>query len=67
MQRDTAAKPPTRLFDGPYQADGTGHPSYDVAPDGRFLMMKSETERLNSIHVVVNLAEELRALDDAQP
>jgi Tol biopolymer transport system component len=53
---------PVLLFDGPYQADGTGHPSYDVAPDGRFLMMRSEPGRLSQIHVVVNLAAELASL-----
>jgi len=53
---------PELLFDGPYQADGTGHPSYDVASDGRFLMMRSEPGRLNQIHVVVNLAAELASL-----
>jgi hypothetical protein len=51
------------LFDGPYQADGVGHPSYDVSLDGRrFLMMRSDSRQRSQIHVVVNLATELEAM-----
>ena len=31
---------PVRLFDVPVVVDGTGHAAYDVAPDGRFLMIQ---------------------------
>ncbi len=57
-----SAERPVLLFDGPFQADGTGHPSYDVSLDGqRFLMMHRESEQLTQLHVVVNLADELEA------
>jgi Tol biopolymer transport system component len=56
-----SAGKPVMLFDGPYQADGTGHPNYDVSPDGqRFLMSRHEGRALNQIHVILNLMEELK-------
>lgn len=59
---------PTLLFDGPYQADGTGHPSYDVSSDGqRFLMMRREGAQLTQLHVVLNLGDELTARDRQRP
>jgi hypothetical protein len=49
------------LFDGPYQADDTGHPNYDVSPDGQqFLMSRHEGPALTQIHVILNLMEELK-------
>ncbi len=52
---------PVRLIDGPYQADAVGHPNYDVSPDGeRFLMIRREAG-LTELHIVLNLAEELKA------
>lgn len=52
---------PVRLIDGPYQADAQGHPNYDVSPDGeRFLMIRREAG-LTELHIVLNLAEELKA------
>lgn len=58
------AERPARLVDGPFQADGTGHPSYDVSLDGqRFLMSRRERGQLTQLHVVVNLAAKLESLD----
>ena len=37
-----------------------GPRSYDVAPDGRFLMVQSDAPRPTEIQVVVNFFEELR-------
>ena len=51
---------PTELFDGPYQVDLAGHPSYDVSPDReRFLMIEPGGAR--RVEVVLNWFEELRA------
>ena len=38
-----------------------GPHSYDVAPDGRFLMVQSDAPRPTEIQVVINFFEELRA------
>ena len=55
----TASKPEV-LFDGPYQADSTGHPTYDVSPDGeRFLMSRREGLGQRQLRVVLNLSAEL--------
>ena len=48
---------PERLFEGRYLDDQTRN--YDVAPDGRFLMIK-QADTLTRIHVVVNWLEDLR-------
>jgi serine/threonine-protein kinase len=54
---------PNLLFDGPYQADAVGHASYDVSPDGqRFLMIRNPDVGLTELRVVLNFAEELKAL-----
>jgi serine/threonine-protein kinase len=54
---------PNLLFDGPYQADPTGHASYDVSPDGqRFLMIRNPDVGLTELRVVLNFPEELKAL-----
>ena len=53
---------PEVLFDGPYQADGTGHPAYDVSPDNkRFLMIRNEGAGEIDLRVVLNFGEELKA------
>jgi serine/threonine-protein kinase len=51
---------PQLLFEGPYEPDPapSGSVNYDVAPDGRFLMVQSAP--LTEIHVVLNWMEELR-------
>ena len=51
------AGPPVRLFEGRYLDDLARN--YDVAPDGRFLMIK-QADTLKQIHVVVNWIEDLR-------
>ena len=48
---------PERLFEGRYLDDQTRN--YDVAPDGRFLMIK-QADTLRRIHVVVDWLEDLR-------
>ena len=48
---------PERLFEGRYLDDQTRN--YDVAPDGRFLMIK-QADTLRQIHVVVDWLEDLR-------
>jgi eukaryotic-like serine/threonine-protein kinase len=48
---------PKRLFEGSYLRD-TG--SYDIAPDGRFLMIKYEPQALTELVVVQNWFEELK-------
>ena len=50
---------PVRLFEGRYLDDLARN--YDVAPDGRFLMIK-QADTLRQIHVVVNWMEDLRPL-----
>jgi WD40 repeat protein len=35
---------PAELFDGPYTVDLSGHQRYDVAPDGRFLMVENSED-----------------------
>ena len=52
-----SAGQPERLFEGRYLDDLTRN--YDVAPDGRFLMIK-EADTLRQIHVVVDWLEDLR-------
>ncbi len=60
---DFRAGAPKLLFDGPYLADTTGHASYDVSPDGqKFLMIRNEEGGLTELRVVLNFAEELKAL-----
>jgi eukaryotic-like serine/threonine-protein kinase len=39
-----AAARPVELFDGPYTLDLMGHQRYDVAPDGRFLMVENSDD-----------------------
>jgi Tol biopolymer transport system component len=48
---------PKRLFEGSYLGD-TG--SYDIAPDGRFLMIKHELQALTELVLVQNWFEELK-------
>ncbi len=48
---------PERLFEGRYLDDQTRN--YDVAPDGRFLMIK-QADTLRQVHVVVDWTEDLR-------
>jgi hypothetical protein len=49
------------LFEAPYAFD-RWNPSYDVGPDGRFLMIRPSAEELAPpvVHVVLNWFEELK-------
>jgi len=53
-------KPPTRLFESSYQR-GTQPPTYDVAADGRFVMVKSDSPTGNVVSVILNWQELVRA------
>jgi len=50
---------PRVLFRGPYTLDLFGNPGFDVAPDGRFLMVRGETAGPTTLKVVVNWFDEL--------
>ena len=53
---------PRVLFEGDFFV-GNHHPMYDVAADGRFLMIRTPDEELpRQIHIVLNWFEELRRL-----
>jgi Tol biopolymer transport system component len=51
---------PVELFDGPYTVDLSGHQRYDVAPDGRFLMVENSEDF--RIVVVEGFFQELNSL-----
>jgi len=51
---------PIELFDGPYTVDLSGHQRYDVAPDGRFLMVENSEDF--RIVVVEGFFQELNRL-----
>ena len=53
---------PTALFEDVYNfGNGISVPNYDVTPDGRFIMTRSEPEA-GRLHVVLNWTEELKRL-----
>ncbi|HKE82275.1 MAG TPA: protein kinase, partial [Vicinamibacterales bacterium] len=52
-------KPPTRLFESTYQRSQQP-PSFDVANDGRFVMIKSDTQSSGAVSVILNWQELLR-------
>ncbi len=54
------ASRPELLFDGPYTVDLSGHQRYDVAPDGRFLMVENSEDF--RVVVVEGFFEELERL-----
>jgi hypothetical protein len=56
-------KPPTPLFEARYTVEGQP-PSYDIGPDGRFLMIKSAGELRTDppMVVVLNWDQELKRL-----
>ena len=58
---DFSFKPAAVLFDSPYVRGGQP-PSYDVAPDGRFVMIKAANPRasVTPVTIVLNWAEKLR-------
>ena len=52
---------PGLLFDGPYLNDSGRN--YDIAPDGRFLMVRlADDANLTQVHVIVNWLAELQAV-----
>ena len=54
---------PELLFDGPYQPDLTGHPSYDVTADGqRFVMIRREPPAFSQISIILNWSERVKQL-----
>ena len=55
---------PTVLFEGDYYS--SSRRNYDVAKDGRFLMIKDEESLRREIHVVLNWFEELKRLVPTQ-
>ena len=54
------ASRPELLFDGPYTVDLSGHQRYDLAPDGRFLMVENSEDF--RVVVVEGFFEELKRL-----
>lgn len=55
---------PVELFDGPYTVDLSGHQRYDVAPDGRFLMVENSEDF--RIVVVEGFFQELNRLSPSE-
>ena len=60
LGREIEVSPPELLFDGPYTLDLSGHQRYDVAPDGRFLMVENSEDF--RVVLVENFFEELKRL-----
>ena len=55
---------PRLLFEGRFLPGDPGLPNYDVAPDGRFLMIESTGgPTATKLNVVLNFFEELKRLD----
>ena len=50
---------PRLLFEGDYPVDPS-HASYDVAPDGRFLMIQDNNADRTQLNVVLNWFSELK-------
>jgi Tol biopolymer transport system component len=61
---DPGTSRPVKLFEGDY-VRGTGSKTWDVAPDGRFLM-KRVLRGQYSIGIVLNWSEELKRLMPAK-
>ena len=57
---EVGVSPPVLLFDGPFTLDLSGHQRYDVAPDGRFLMVENSEDF--RVVVVEGFFEELQRL-----
>ena len=62
---DFRFEPPETLFELPYSPDGAAAPTYDVGPDGRFVMAKPvggrQSERTELV-IILNWFEELERL-----
>ena len=50
---------PAQVFEDSFHTLGDAHSYYDVAPDGRFVMLESGVETQRFVNVVVNWSEEL--------
>jgi Tol biopolymer transport system component len=62
-----SAGKPLLLFRGRYSyGSGLGLPTYDVAPDGRFLMIRNDDETVERPHIIINWAESLKQLTSAR-
>jgi Tol biopolymer transport system component len=51
---------PRKLFSGPYLSDVTGDQSWDLAPDGRFLMQRTPAGSRATVRVALNWIAEVR-------
>jgi len=59
--------PPTMLFTGNFATDRSGDQSWDMAPDGRFLMLRPVADERIDLRVALNWIEDVRArLERAQ-
>ncbi|HEY5666908.1 MAG TPA: hypothetical protein VIV64_09320, partial [Gammaproteobacteria bacterium] len=56
---------PEKLFENNFIATGWDHHAYDVAPDGRFLMLQMDTRENRGIVVEQNWSSELARLSTA--
>lgn len=55
--------PPRALFEDHFVPGAAGEPGYDVAPDGRFLMLRAESAAApRQIRVVLNWLDEVKRL-----
>lgn len=63
-QPDFTASTPRFLFEGQYEFSDTGHAGYDVAPDGRFLMIQplEPAQAATQINLVLHWFDELKRL-----
>jgi hypothetical protein len=57
----TPTGPPRLLFSGPYAHDPVGDQSWDVAPDGRFLMLRPVRGAWPEVRIVKNWVATLEA------
>ena len=55
---------PRQLFDGSFRRDVAGDQSYDVAPDGRFLMLRPVAGGRPTVEVTLNWINEVRTRID---
>ena len=56
-----AASAPRVVFTGTFRYDPNGDQGYDIAPDGRFVLLKSRGGDRVVIDVVLNWIDEVRA------
>jgi hypothetical protein len=58
---------PRLLFSGSFLSDRSGDQSWDLAPDGRFLMLRTEAGSRAIVRVALNWIDEVRSrLEAAQ-